>query len=114
MSDAADAAAKSVREMIEEMARVIAAHFHPRKVILFGSHARGDAGADSDVDLLVVAEVNGSRRDLRLDIRAAVGRFPIPKDIVVVTPEEFEAYRDAVGTIVRPAVREGIVLYDAA
>jgi predicted nucleotidyltransferase len=107
-------ASGSARETIEKMARVIVERFHPLKIILFGSHARGGADADSDVDLLIVMPTNGSKREQRLAIRAAVGEFALPKDIVVVTPDEFEAYRDAIGTIVRPAVREGVVLHDEA
>jgi predicted nucleotidyltransferase len=106
--------AAAVREKIAEMARIIVERFGPDKIILFGSHARGDAGPDSDVDLLVVMPVSGRRRDLRVRIRCAVTDLGLPKDIVVVTPEEFEAYRDRVGTIVWPAVREGEVLYERA
>ena len=46
----------SIDEQIQHMARRIAAEFDPDQIILFGSHARGEAGADSDVDLLVEFE----------------------------------------------------------
>ena len=52
----------SVQEMIEDMTRRIVSRFAPERVILFGSHGRDDAGADSDVDLLVVIDVEGSKR----------------------------------------------------
>jgi predicted nucleotidyltransferase len=93
------------------MVKRIVSEFHPERIILFGSHARGDAGHDSDVDLLVVMPVEGSKRELRLDIRAALRAIPMPKDILVSTPEEFEARREIVGTIEWPASREGKVLY---
>jgi uncharacterized protein len=48
---------------IEEMVRLIADRFSPEKIILFGSHARGEAGRDSDIDLLVLfREVDNPRQ----------------------------------------------------
>jgi len=101
-----------VRQEITEMARRIVARFAPEKIILFGSHARGTAGPDSDVDLLVIMPVSGSKRSARLAIRAALHDIDLAKDIIVATPEEVEFYRDQVGTIIRPALREGRVLYE--
>lgn len=56
------AASILVQDSIREMVRRIAAQFHPDKIILFGSPARGQAGPDSDVDLLIVMPVEGSKR----------------------------------------------------
>ncbi len=93
------------------MVRRIVAEFDPDKIILFGSYARGEAGPDSDVDLLVVMPVKGSKRAKQLEIRAAVHDVRVPKDIVVSRPEEFQWRKDIVGTIEHPAAREGEVLY---
>ena len=101
----------SVNKHIQRMVELIVAQFQPEKVILFGSHARGDGTADSDVDLLVVMPVAGSKRARQVAIRCALDDIRVPKDIVVVTPEEAERLRDIVGTIVRPALREGRELY---
>jgi predicted nucleotidyltransferase len=101
-----------VEAQIDEMVRRIVDQFHPEKIILFGSHARGAASPDSDVDLLVVMPVKGSKRAKRVEIRVAVSDLDVSKDIVVATPEELERYRDVVGTIIRPALREGKVLYE--
>ena len=99
--------------VIEEMARRIAERFHPERIILFGSHATGRAGPDSDVDLLVVMRgVEGRRRKTATAIDVALMDMSLPKDIIVVTPEELERHKDMVGTIVRPALREGKVLYE--
>jgi predicted nucleotidyltransferase len=57
------AAASPAGKKIDAMVRRIVQRFDPEKVILFGSHARGTAGPDSDVDLLVVMTVRGSKRD---------------------------------------------------
>ena len=98
-------------EQIDLMVGRIVTGFSPEKIILFGSHARGQAGPDSDVDLLVVMPVKGSKRAKQLEIRAAVRDVRVPKDIVVSRTEEFLWRQDVVGTIEYPAVREGIVLY---
>ena len=95
---------------IENAVQRIVEQFHPVKIILFGSHARGSASPDSDVDLLVVMKVEGQA--VEIDLALSDRRFPL--DLIVVTPEEFERYRDIAGHIVYPAVREGKVLYDAA
>lgn len=100
-----------VQREIKKMVQRIVRQFHPERVILFGSHARGDAGPDSDVDLLVVMPVEGSRRDKQVDIRVALHDIRVPKDIIVTPPEDFAWRKDTVGTIEYPAVREGKVLY---
>jgi uncharacterized protein len=101
----------SVKEQIRDMVRRIAAEFDPDKIILFGSHARGEAGPDSDVDLLVVMPVEGSKRAKQLEIRASLHDVHIPKDIIVSKPDEFQWRKDTVGTIEHPAVRDGKVMY---
>ena len=102
----------SAQEKIREMVRRIVEQFHPEKVILFGSYARGTAGPDSDVDLLVVKNVVGPKRQERLNIRLALRGIGLAKDVILVTPEEVEKEKNLVGTIVYPALREGKVLYE--
>lgn len=93
------------------MVRRIAEQFHPDKIILFGSHARGTATPESDVDLLVVMPTGGERREQQVRIRMALHDMPLPKDIIVVTPSELERRRKIVGTIEYPAMKEGRVMY---
>src|SRR5262245_11949585 len=100
-----------IRREIQRMVRRIVSRFHPERIILFGSHARGDAGADSDVDLLVVMPLTGPKREKELEIRLASRGIHVPKDIVVTTPEDFHCRKEIPGTIERPAAREGKVLY---
>jgi predicted nucleotidyltransferase len=102
---------RTARRHIDEMARRIVRRFDPDRIILFGSHARGEGTPDSDVDLLVVMPLQGSRREARLAIRRALRGIPLPKDILVTTPQDFEWRKDVVGTIERPAHRHGEVLY---
>lgn len=97
--------------VIQAMVRRIVEQFDPDRIILFGSHARGDAGPDSDVDLLVVMPVEGPTRKKAVEIRVALHDVNVPKDIVVTTPEAFAWRQHVVGTIEWPAVREGRVLY---
>jgi predicted nucleotidyltransferase len=100
-----------VPEQIDRMVQRIVKKFHPETIILFGSQARGDAGPDSDVDLLVVMPVQGSVVEKRLEVRAALHSIPVPLDVVVTSPEDFAWRKDVVGTIEWPASREGRVLY---
>jgi predicted nucleotidyltransferase len=112
MEKAAAGTEEKVEKIIREMVRRVVEGFHPEMIVLFGSHARGDAGPDSDVDLLVVMPVNGSKRDLTIRIRKALAGIGMAKDVVVATPEELARYRDLVGTIIYPAIHEGKVLYE--
>ena len=99
------------QRQIQEIVNRIVERFHPEQIILFGSQARGDAGPDSDVDLLVVMPVQGSVFEMGLDIHQALHDMPIPVDVIVTTPEEFAWRKEYVGTIEWPAAREGKVLY---
>ena len=96
--------------------KLIVAHIRklaePEMIILFGSYARGLAGPDSDVDLLVVMPVQDSRRQQTVAIRTALSGMGLAKDVIVVTPEEVERYGNLVGTVIRPALHEGKVLYE--
>ena len=89
--------ASEIQKRIGDMVRRIVEQFHPERIVLFGSHARGDAGPDSDVDLLVVMPVTGSKRDTQLQVRLAIHDVHLPKDVIVVTPDQFERQRDIPG-----------------
>jgi predicted nucleotidyltransferase len=102
---------QNAQKQIQKMVDRIVKKFDPEKIILFGSHARGDAGPDSDVDLLVVMPVSGSKREKQLEIRALLHGIQLAKDVIVSRPEDFEWRKDIVGTIEYPATKEGKVLY---
>lgn len=97
---------------IRQMVRRIVTQFHPEKIILFGSHARGTARPDSDVDLLVIMPVEGSELDKAVEIAVSLHDIRVAKDIIVTTPEDFEWRRRVVGTLERPVSLEGKVLYE--
>lgn len=96
------------------MVERIVSEFDPDLVLLFGSYARGTADEGSDVDLLVVMPVVGSRRSAATEIDRLLIDRRIPLDVIVVTPEEFERNRDLVGSAVRQATLEGQVVYERA
>jgi predicted nucleotidyltransferase len=99
---------------IERVGIEIGKHFNPERVVLFGSHARGDATPDSDVDLLVVMrheEAKGFR--MATKIRCQI-RPSFPMDLLVRTPEEM-ANRLALGdSFLKEITEQGIVLYESA
>jgi predicted nucleotidyltransferase len=102
---------KVTEQAIEMMVTRLVDRFDPDQIILFGSQARGSAGPGSDVDLLVVMPFSGSKRAKQLEMRVALHDIAVAKDIILATPDEVARRRDIVGTIIRPALREGKVLY---
>lgn len=86
---------------------------HPLRVILFGSHARGDAARHSDIDFLVVIPEGRDKRKAWDKIRDAVRKLYFDTDIVVAKPSDIVRHGELVGMVYRPALREGKVLYDA-
>jgi predicted nucleotidyltransferase len=97
--------------LLAEIIRRIVAASDPQEIILFGSRARGDARSDSDLDLLVIKEDIESPRAEAARIYRALAGLSAPVDVIVARSEYVRRHRDVVGTIVRPAMREGRVLY---
>jgi len=85
--------------------------FHPDRIILFGSQARGTADNRSDVDILVVSQFEGKRQAVMLEMDKTLEGLDYAFDVLVSTPEEFERDRRIPGTVSRYADKEGRVLY---
>lgn len=85
-----------------------------RRVVLYGSRARGTYRPDSDLDLLVVEKDPVSKLQERQRLHQAIGNFSIPIDIRVMGETEFEETKNIVGGIAYPAHKEGRLLYEAA
>jgi predicted nucleotidyltransferase len=101
--------------IIQEILKAVLETSDPDRIILFGSAARGEAGPDSDVDLLVVereSSFQGGRRSEASRIRRSLWRFPLPIDILLFTPEEVEKWKDATNHVIARSLREGRVIYD--
>ncbi len=99
---------KKLQEATQRLAEI----FHPQKIILFGSQARGSMDEHSDVDLLVICTFQGSRRALMVAMDRTLSGIGFARDIIVLTPEEFDRDRHIPGTVARPAWKEGKVLYE--
>lgn len=103
-------------DVIEEMVKALVRAADPERIVLFGSHARGDADPDSDVDLLVVeSEPFGphrSRREERARLYRALRGMGVAKDILLYSADELEYWRDSINHVIADALREGRVLYE--
>ena len=97
---------------LSEVVDRIVRKFHPEKIILFGSWARGTAREDSDLDLLVVLSNVEHKRKAAIEVLRALNGLPISKDVIVTTPQEIEERGKTVGYILRPALEEGKVIYE--
>jgi predicted nucleotidyltransferase len=98
---------------IEFIKKRLIEEFNPDKIILFGSQARMDADYKSDVDLLVITKVSGSRRKLMVEIDRALSGLKYARDIIILSATEFEKDKLIAGTIARYASREGRVIYES-
>ncbi|MGA2076122.1 MAG: nucleotidyltransferase domain-containing protein [Terriglobia bacterium] len=85
----------------------------PKQVFLFGSAVRGDLHDNSDIDLLVVVPNGTPRRKTAQRIYRNLIGLRLGADIVVVTEEDIEKYRDAEGWIIGEALAEGRLVYGA-
>jgi len=103
-------------ELLHKMTTAIVNAADPEQVILFGFRARGDAGEDSDVDLLVIeAEPFGAGRDRRVEaarLWRALAGIEVSADILVYSRDEANYWRDSLNHILARALREGKVLYE--
>ena len=102
-----------VAEALPVMVERIVRNFEPERIILFGSQARGDARPDSDVDLIVVmGDEATDRRRMAVDIRVSLADVLVPMDILVATPGDLARRGQVNGSVLRPALVEGRVLYE--
>ncbi len=99
-------------QLLSTICQRLVAGFSPQKIILFGSQARGTADERSDVDILVICPINGNRRKLMVAMDKTLKGLRLARDIMILSPEEYERDRMIPGTIARPASLEGKVLYE--
>ena len=99
---------------LQEAVRRIVAAFHPTKVILFGSHARGEADEGSDADLMVIKQQVDNRCEEMIRLREAVGPVGTGVDVLVYSEAECERRSEVPGTVLYWARKGGRSLYEAA
>ena len=99
--------------VLDEIVRRIVAVAQPEKVILFGSAARGEMNRHSDLDLLVVKD-GVHRGDMAENIYRHLHGVEAAVDVIVVTPDDVERYRNSHALVIKPALREGKVIYASA
>ena len=94
--------------VIEQAGRTLAEQATaPAKVFLFGSHARGDATADSDLDFLVVERGVQPSVEEWVRLRDALPPLGVPVDVIVMSDDLVRRRRDVPGSLVYTAMREG-------
>ena len=113
MTDAARLIVPEVTDaLLSEIVSKIVKHFHPEKIILFGSRAWGEPTGESDLDILVVMDIDGSPIRKAAEIsRIARPRF-LPIDIIVRTPDEIEHRKGIGDPFIRRIMNRGKVLYE--
>lgn len=100
-------------DQIKDFAHQIGATFRPTRIILFGSHAKGQAGDDSDVDLLIEMVHEGSGLSKAAEMIRKL-RPPFPVDLIIRRPEEVVRRLALNDPFLKTITSEGAVLYDAA
>lgn len=98
--------------LLEHVTKTIVERFHPKRIMIFGSHARGEAGPDSDLDLFIEMDTLHRPPDRAIAISEGFGLRSWPLDIVVYTPEEVRRLRNINGTLLSVIEKEGKVLYE--
>jgi predicted nucleotidyltransferase len=99
--------------LLKEITSIIVERFRPRRVVLFGSRARGEPSPESDIDLFIELDDDLGKRPLEraVAVRSAFGLHPWPMDVLVYTTDEVRRMRETEGTILSEIESEGRVLY---
>ena len=99
---------------IDELTLRIVQAAHPRRIVLFGSAARGSMKPHSDLDVLVVMPDGTHRRQTAGNLYRALSGFGYSKDIIVVTEDDVRRFGDEPSLVICPALREGKEIYRAS
>lgn len=102
---------KTTTEIIEQLIRKIVEIANPLKIFLFGSAAKDEMNANSDIDLMVVMPDGTHRIKTTQQIYRQLFGFGFPVDIVVTTPSILEKHKDNIGLIYRKILKEGKEVY---
>ncbi len=101
------------RATIQAITRLIVERFDPEQIILFGSHARGEANEHSDLDLMVVMHTDAGQRQYGNPVRRAIAeRFVLPVDVIIRSPEVLVEQRNNPYSLLHKVLEEGEVVYE--
>jgi predicted nucleotidyltransferase len=103
----------SNQQALQEVTRRIVRVAKPSRLLLFGSAASGRMTKDSDLDILVVVRGPVHRRKIAQEIYRSLRGVGVAVDVIVATEEDLQNYGQRAGTILKPALREGRVIYEA-
>lgn len=98
--------------LIKEIVRRIVESVQPEKIILFGSYAYGKPQHSSDIDILVVMKSDLPRYKRSVPIYRALAGLLIPKDVLVYTPDEIEAWKDVPQAFITTILKKGKTIYE--
>lgn len=98
-------------DRIDDLVRQIVEIIRPRRIILFGSAARGEMGPSSDLDILVVVPDGVHRRQTVQTLYRRLPAVGTGKDIIVVWESDIREYGDNPSLVLYPALREGKEVY---
>lgn len=99
--------------VLRDATRRIVETFHPERIVLFGSHAYGKPGGDSDVDLLIIMESDQTPARRAAAVHRLLQERPFPLDVVVCTPREVRRRLAGFDPFLQEVMRKGRVLYAA-
>lgn len=115
MSAALTATCEDESSLLNRMVEIIVREVNPEAIVLFGSRARGAAGPDSDVDLLIVEREpfgpGRSRIGETNRLYRALRDLPVSKDLLLYSRDEFEHWKESLNHVVGRAYREGRALH---
>jgi predicted nucleotidyltransferase len=98
-------------EMLQAAVQTLAEGARPQRIILFGSHARGEAKDDSDLDFLVIEDEVPDRAREMVRLRRLLRPLRVPADILVYSADEVARWGNQCGSALYWALKEGRVVY---
>ena len=101
-------------DLVQEITQRIVDRFKPRRIIAFGSYARGEHGPDSDLDLIVEMDSDRPFFERSVDVQSIFGLRDWAMDLLVYTPTEYAEQKAVFGTLISLVDAEGRVLYERA
>ena len=101
-------------ETLKRLTELLIEAAKPKRIIMFGSQARGEAGEASDLDVMVVEEGVLDRAAEMVRLNRLLRSLDIPVDLLVVSAEKFNYWCDTPGNVYFEAATDGRVLYEAA